>query len=202
MIQPLLAAALIAAAFASSPARAESADRAKPIEISANRFNGDQVNQVAVYTGAVELHQGTLEILGDRLEVRISPDGYRSVIINGSPLKMKEKRDNKNPAIDEWVYATSLKATYNERDDVVTLTDRARLDRAENGVIKDTTTGTKIVYNLRNSTSLIEGGTVPGQKTRVSTIFAPRNSKGKDSGAAPSPAPAAPMKGATRLTKE
>lgn len=57
---------LCSALFAAQTAWAESADRTKPIEINAQNFAGDEVAQTAVYSGAVEVHQGTLEILGDQ----------------------------------------------------------------------------------------------------------------------------------------
>ena len=62
---PLACALFLLTAFGS--ANAETADRSKPIEINADNFQGDEVQQVAIYTGRVEVHQGTLEILGDKL---------------------------------------------------------------------------------------------------------------------------------------
>ena len=81
--------------FAAQTAWAESADRTKPIEINAQNFAGDEVAQTAVYSGAVEVHQGTLEILGDKLTLKVSPEGYRTITVTGAPVKMREKRDNK-----------------------------------------------------------------------------------------------------------
>ena len=72
----------LALAAAAGAVQAESADREKPIEINADNFQGDEVKQVAVYTGRVEVHQGTLEILGDKLTVTISPEGWRTITVN------------------------------------------------------------------------------------------------------------------------
>ena len=103
---------------------AETADRSKPIEINADNFQGDEVKQVAIYTGRVEVHQGTLEILGDKLTVTISPEGYRTITVTGNPVRMKERRDVKTPGVEEWVHASSLTAVYEEQSDVITLTDK------------------------------------------------------------------------------
>lgn len=115
---------------------AETADRSKPIEINADNFQGDEVKQVAIYTGRVEVHQGTLEILGDKLTVTISPEGYRTITVTGNPVRMKERRDVKTPGVEEWVHASSLTAVYEEQSDVITLTELAKLARSENGLVK------------------------------------------------------------------
>ena len=62
---------------AAATAGALQSDNSKPIEIAADHFSGDQVSQTAVYTGRVEVHQGTLEMHGDRLDLQITPKGYR-----------------------------------------------------------------------------------------------------------------------------
>ena len=49
---------------AAATAGALQSDNSKPIEIAADHFSGDQVSQTAVYTGRVEVHQGTLEMHG------------------------------------------------------------------------------------------------------------------------------------------
>ena len=45
---------------------------------------------------------------------------------------------------------------------------------------KDITEGERIVYDMRNARSRVEGGVVNGQKQRVSTIIAPRNNNAKE----------------------
>ena len=141
----------LALAAAAGAVQAESADREKPIEINADNFQGDEVKQVAVYTGRVEVHQGTLEILGDKLTVTISPEGWRTITVNGNPVRMKERRDPKTPGVDEWVHASGLTAVYDEKSDVITLSEVAKLARSENGLVKDSSAGEKIVYDLRTA---------------------------------------------------
>lgn len=162
--------------FAAQTAWAESADRTKPIEINAQNFAGDEVAQTAVYSGAVEVHQGTLEILGDKLTLKVSPEGYRTITVTGAPVKMREKRDNKK-GIDEWVHASALTAVYDERHDLIIFTDNAKLARSENGLVKDSTAGNKITYDLLTARSRVEGEVVSGKKSRVTTVLAPRNQK-------------------------
>lgn len=179
---------------------AETADRDKPIEINADNFQGDEVAQTAIYTGRVEVHQGTLEILGDKLTISISPEGYRTITVTGSPVRMKERRDAKTPGVEEWVHASSLTAVYDEQTDVVTLTELAKLARSENGLVKDSSAGEKIVYNLRTARSRVEGAVVDGKRNRVSTVLAPRKKNGEQAPAASTGAQA-PMQGSTRLSQ-
>lgn len=179
---------------------AETADRSKPIEINADNFQGDEVKQVAIYTGRVEVHQGTLEILGDKLTVTISPEGYRTITVTGNPVRMKERRDVKTPGVEEWVHASSLTAVYEEQSDVITLTELAKLARSENGLVKDSSAGEKIVYNLRTARSRVEGAVVEGKRNRVSTVLAPRK-LGKQAAPSASTGATAPMQGSTRLSQ-
>lgn len=179
---------------------AETADRDKPIEINADNFQGDEVAQTAIYTGRVEVHQGTLEILGDKLTISISPEGYRTITVTGNPVRMKERRDAKTPGVEEWVHASSLTAVYDEQTDVVTLTELAKLARSENGLVKDSSVGEKIVYNLRTARSRVEGAVVDGKRNRVSTVLAPRKKNGEQAPAASTGAQA-PMQGSTRLSQ-
>lgn len=179
---------------------AETADRSKPIEINADNFQGDEVKQVAIYTGRVEVHQGTLEILGDKLTVTISPEGYRTLTVTGNPVRMKERRDVKTPGVEEWVHASSLTAVYEEQSDVITLTELAKLARSENGLVKDSSAGEKIVYNLRTARSRVEGAVVEGKRNRVSTVLAPRK-QGKQAAPSASTSATAPMQGSTRLSQ-
>lgn len=182
----------------SALAHAETGDRDKPIEITAHTFHGDEIRQTAVYTGRVEVHQGTLEILGDRLELVVSPEGYRTITVTGKPVRMKEKRDTKVRGVDEWVHASSLTAVYEEQKDLVTFTHAAKLARSENGLVKDSTAGDIIVYDLRTARSRVEGAVVDGKKSRVSTVLAPRP---KDGNTKPVKNNAtAPMSSSTRLS--
>ena len=162
------------AACAAAFAQAENADREKPIEITANHFDGDEIKQIAIYTGNVEVHQGTMEILGNKLQLTISPEGYRTLTVWGNPVRMKERRDPKTKGIDEWVHASSLIAVYEEQKDIVTLIEVAKLARSENGLVKDSTEGDKIIYNLRTARSYVEGKVIEGKRSRVSTVLAPR----------------------------
>ena len=146
-IQKFLLAALTAALAA--PVLALSTDRDQAIEVHADRFDGDEVKQTAVYTGNVIVDQGSMQITGARLEVRITPKGYRQATVTGEPSRFRQQRDPdpKNP-IDEWMHARASKIVYDEETDTVTLIGAAYLSRTENGKERDMTGGT---YRLRHA---------------------------------------------------
>ena len=72
-------------------AQAETQDRQKPIEIQADHFFGDEVKQVATYTGSVRVDQGTMRLTGQKLVLQETSTGYKNtasrsfgvIIING-----------------------------------------------------------------------------------------------------------------------
>lgn len=176
-MQKILLAA-IAVALA-SPVFALSTDRDQPIEVHADQFNGDEVKQTAVYSGNVSVDQGSMNLLGARLELRITPKGYRQATVTGSPARFKQQRDPnpKTPNIDEWIHAQASRIVYDEETDTITLTGGAKLSRTENGQQKDMTQGQKIVYDMRYARSVVDGGVVDDKRQRVTTIIAPRTNK-------------------------
>lgn len=179
MMKKLCAAALLAVVTA-GPALALTGDREQPIQITAHSFSGDEVKQTATYTGSVVVHQGTLEILGDRLNLTVSPEGYRTLTVTGNPVRLKEKRDNPNAKIDEWMHASGAKLVYEEKSDAVTLTTNAKLARSENGIVRDSSQGDTIVYDLRTARSTVKSAVVDGKRTRVTTVLAPRPKAAKN----------------------
>ena len=171
---------LLASVLFPLSAFALSTDREQPIEIHADTFNGDEVKQTAVYSGNVIVTQGSMNLLGARLELRLSARGYRQGTVTGNLARFRQQRDPKTPGVDEWVHAQAERIIYDEEVDTITLDGKARLARSENGGEKDTPEGERIVYDMRNARSRVEGGVVNGQKQRVSTIIAPRNNNAKE----------------------
>ena len=63
----VLALAMLALLAGFGMARAEKADREKPIHLEADRVSVDEAKQVAVFEGNVVLTQGTMTIRGERM---------------------------------------------------------------------------------------------------------------------------------------
>lgn len=131
-------------------AHAETADSEQPIQIFSDKFDGDDVKQVAIYTGDVAVHQGTLEIHGNKLVLTVDPQGYRHAVmtpLKGKLVTFKQRRDQKTPGVEEWMHGKGNELTYDEKRNVLILTHRAEVARSENGVLKDESKGDKITYN-------------------------------------------------------
>lgn len=56
---------------------AEKADRNKPVNLEADKVTINEAKQIAVFEGNVILRQGTLELRGDRMEVRQDKGGFQ-----------------------------------------------------------------------------------------------------------------------------
>ena len=82
-LRPLL---LTALALGLAPAWAEKADRSKPMTVEADKPGTvDLQRQVVLFNGNVVIAQGTMVIRAERVEIRESPDGYRTATAIGTP---------------------------------------------------------------------------------------------------------------------
>ncbi|MFN3565008.1 MAG: lipopolysaccharide transport periplasmic protein LptA [Burkholderiaceae bacterium] len=172
-------------------AHAERADREKPTQIVADRFDGDDLNQTVVYSGDVVLTRGTLRITGERMELREDPERYRYAVVTAAPGKLasfRQRRDATTPGVDEYVEGYAERIEYDERAETVKFIGRAQWRRLENGQPRDELAGSLIVYDSRNSKYWAEGAAGSAQGDgRVRTIIAPRD-------ASPHAAPPANLK--------
>lgn len=162
---------------------ADTTDSQQPIQIFADQFDGDEVRQVAVYTGNVAVHQGTLEIRGHKLVLSVDQKGYRRAIMTAAKnklVKFKQRRDPKTAGVEEWMHGQGERLTYDEKTNSLILTSNAQVTRRQNGKKMDESNGAKIIYRLTDSTAMIDGNKNKGSSGRVSTIIAPRNEPTQD----------------------
>ncbi|NBQ88957.1 MAG: lipopolysaccharide transport periplasmic protein LptA, partial [Betaproteobacteria bacterium] len=106
-------------AGAGTAARAERADRDKPMNIEADNLRHDDLRRVSVFTGRVVLTKGTLIVRGARLEVREDAQGYQFATVNAEPGKRAFYRQ-KREGVDEFIEAESQLIEYDGRNDRVT----------------------------------------------------------------------------------
>ena len=102
--------------FACTYAQAESQDRQKPIEIQADHFFGDEVKQVATYTGSVRVDQGTMRLTGQKLVLQETSTGYKKGTLTGNLATFRQRRDPKVKGIEEWVSGRAQEIVYEEND--------------------------------------------------------------------------------------
>ena len=162
-------------------ARAEKADREKPVNLEADRVTVDDAKQIAVFEGSVVLTQGTLQIRGDRMEVRQDKDGFRHGTTWGKLAYFRQKRDG----YDEYIEGWAERIEYDGRADKVQMFNQAMMKRAD-----DEVRGNYISYDSQTEFYQVIGGgpkaaTPNNPDGRVRAVMQP---KGKEK-----PAPAPPL---------
>ena len=154
---------LATAAFALTavPALAEKADRTKPLNYEADTGECDDLKQVCVLVGNVVLNKGTMRAVGERVQVRKDPEGYQYGVIVAAPGKLasfRQRRDSSKPGLEEFVEGYAERIEYDETEDTVKLTTRARVRLLENEVQRDELRGDAITYDQRNAKYFVTGG--------------------------------------------
>ena len=117
-------------ALTALPALAEKADRTKPLNYEADTGECDDLKQVCVLVGNVVLNKGTMRAVGERVQVRKDPEGYQYGVIVAAPGKLasfRQRRDSSKPGLEEFVEGYAERIEYDEKEDTVKLTTRARV---------------------------------------------------------------------------
>ncbi|WP_101925953.1 MULTISPECIES: lipopolysaccharide transport periplasmic protein LptA [Luteimonas] len=154
---------LIAAIAVPVGATAKTSDRNQTLGVDADSSDCSTDERApCIFTGSVEIRQGTLEIKSARVDVRRSNGEIQRTILTGSPVRMRQQMDDGG-----WVDATAAQADYNLPTDTVVLTGNAVVNQPGRGKME----GQRIVYNM--STGQVQGGG-EGQG-RVRMQFEPRN---------------------------
>ena len=176
---PIATLALCAAlAFVATPARAEKADRDKPINFSAEQpAQVDFQKRVGTLRGNVIITQGTLSIHADRIDFSQNPDNSLSATAYGNPVSFRQKKDGS----DEYFEGYAQKAVYNGETQTLELFDRALLKQGSdeirsNYISYDAATG---IFRAEGRPD-VAGAEGPG--ARVRGVFQPRPEGGAAKG--------------------
>ena len=187
-----------ALALASLPALAEKADRFKELTVEADQSSsGDLLNQVFIFNGNVVVTKGTMIIRAQRIEVRESPDGYRSAVAIGSASQhatFRQKRD----APDEWIEGDAERLEYDGKSDVIRFVNNASVRRLRGANAADELTGNLVTYDSATEVFNVTGGaqtTAANPGGRVRAVLMPKEgtaaaAEAKAAGAAAASAPA------------
>lgn len=134
------------------PVTAEKGDREKPINIEADRVQVDDTKQESVFTGNVQITQGTLIIRGERVIVRQDKQGFNyGIAFAGTrgQAYFRQKRDG----VDEFVEGWADRLEYDGRKETVQFFTRARLLRGA-----DEVRGDYMVYEMQTEVFRVVGG--------------------------------------------
>jgi lipopolysaccharide export system protein LptA len=182
-------------------ARAEKADRDKPMNIDADAMRYDDLKQTSVFTGNVQVIKGTIIIRGARIDVRQDPEGYQYGVVTAAPGKLAYYKQRRDAGTDEWIEGESEVIEYDSRADNVKFIRRAVMRRLIGTKVNDESTGPLIVYDQSNDTFTVNGSALPPNAGvdaqpggRVRAILTPKPSTtAPATGTAPAPGrPAAP----------
>ncbi len=175
---PLLYASIcLLALSAVEPARAEKADRLKPLNVEADAGRYDDLKQSGAFTGNVVMSKGSLVMRSNQFDVRQTPEGYHQATAVGSAGKLanfKQKREG----LDETIEGEAERIDYDARSDTLRLQSRAVIRRVRAGVVVDETAGNTITYDNVSEVFTVVGGAAsatPGNPGgRVRAVLSPR----------------------------
>lgn len=173
----LLPTALAAGLLLAGSARAERADRDKPLNAEADSLRYDDARQTSVFTGNVVITKGTILIRGAQVEVRQDPQGNQFGVVNGKPGFFRQKRE----AVEEFIEGQADRIEYDSQAETVRFIGSAVMRRYKGTQLNDETSGSVIVYHSGNDTFTVDGGaasrtaTNPSGRVRAMLTPVPKN---------------------------
>ncbi|WP_163560184.1 lipopolysaccharide transport periplasmic protein LptA [Halomonas sp. NO4] len=115
---------LLALALTSLPAVALEGDAEAPIEVAADQLDLDDQAGTAVYTGDVDIRQGSLHLTGQQVEIQRNAAGELSLAVaTGERAYIEQKPSPEEPVVRGW--GRTIRYHVSERR--VELIDRAEL---------------------------------------------------------------------------
>lgn len=110
------AALFTALAGASAQLWALTSDADQPIHIEGDDASIDQNNETIIYTGSVQIVQGTLRVQGDKMVVKINGDQVERITTIGTPARYRQQlEDNQGEVVanaDSIIYHTAQERIY------------------------------------------------------------------------------------------
>jgi len=173
----LIGAVLLVGIALAAPARAERADRFKPLNVEADQPGRiDLLNQHVVFNGNVVVSKGTMTIRASRIEVRETPDGYHSAVAFGAankPATFRQKRDG----VDEYIEGEAERLEYDGKSDTIRFVTNAAVRRLRGSTVADELAGNIVSYDSIAEVFSVSGGaaaTPSNPGGRVRAVLTPR----------------------------
>jgi lipopolysaccharide export system protein LptA len=138
--------ALLLACFITA-AHAEKADQDKPVILEAEKVSVNDVQQVYELDGQVLLTKGSILITGEKGNIKVDPEGYEYVDVQGNPESTASFRQRREGPANEFMQGRGQTVTYNAKTELLTLTGDASLKRLLNMQMLDQLQGWKIDYD-------------------------------------------------------
>ena len=150
-----------------APAWALESDSEQPIYIEADGATYDDNTGVSVYTGSVEVTQGSMLLNSDKLVVYTNDRKPYKLVATGKPVTFKQ---TPKPG-DEDVHGRSLTAEYYTDTELLVMIEKAVVWQG-----KDTYASERIEYDRKNA--IVKAGQASSNGKRVHITLHPKE-KGK-----------------------
>ena len=188
----------------SSAARAEKADKDKPMNVEADALRYEDTRQTSVFTGNVVLTKGTIVMRGAKMDVRQDPQGSQYGLLVGTPEKpgfFRQKREG----LDEWIEGEGDRIEYDSKAETVLFTGRAVLRRYRGTQLNDESVGSQILYNSLTEVFTVKGGdtnrTAANPTGRVRAMLTPIPDAPAANVPAPVPTDPAKLRSSSKITE-
>jgi len=146
LVHRIIASILLVACF-TAISHAEKADQDKPIILEAEKVSVNDVQQVYELDGEVLLIKGSILITGEKGNIKVDPEGYEYVDVQGNSESTASFRQRREGPANEFMQGRGQTVTYNAKTELLTLTGDASLKRLQNMQMLDQLRGWKIDYD-------------------------------------------------------
>ena len=126
---------------------AEKADQDKPIILEAKKVSVNDVQQFYELDGEVLLIKGSILITGAKGNIKVDPEGYEYVDVQGNSESTASFRQRREGPANEFMQGRGKTVTYNAKTELLTLAGDASLKRLHNMQSLDQLHGWKIDYD-------------------------------------------------------
>ena len=142
-------------------------DRYQPIRIQADAAMVDESRGTSIYRGNVIIHQGTLQVTADEVEIYTADNQVIQIIAKAAkdPGELAHYEQRTNDAND-MVSAEARKITYLVQEERLHLAGNAKLQQ-----VGDIFTGELLYYDLGRGIVNLDSG---GSKGRVNMTISPK----------------------------
>ncbi len=139
-------------------------DRSRPIQLEADSADINEKTGISVYTGHVDITQGSMHIRAHKLMVEQRKGKGTRLIATGKPVYFRQRPDPGKPEVE----GHALRAEYNSGSELLILTGNAVLKQG-----KDSFSNDRIVYDRVKGR--VKAGKSAKGKSRVKITIDPNN---------------------------
>ena len=151
----------------SHAAGATTPDDEQPVNISADSLDIQEQAGVSIYSGNVEVTQGSMTLKGDKITIQHPNRALQSIKVIGKPALFKRL----DPETQTWVNGEANTINYNAQKKIAILIGSAKVEQPGKHLI----TGPELTYDMLNKT--LKAQSTPQEKRRISVTLTPEPKK-------------------------